>query len=89
LFEDSAYTERYLGSYKQDRKAYDTSSLLEFAKKNKAFYSKRRLLLVHGTGDDNVHFQNSAVLANFLRTTTIDLDFEVNYFQIKYKFTRV
>lgn len=76
---DSAYTERYLGSYREDHRAYDESSLLEFAKRNAAFYSRRRMMLVHGTGDDNVHFQNSAVLANYLRQTNLELDFEVSW----------
>lgn len=74
---NTAYTERYLGSYSENHRAYDESSLLEFAKKNAPFYSRRRMMLVHGTGDDNVHFQNSAVLANYLRQTNLDLDFEV------------
>ncbi len=40
-----------MGSLKKNRKAYDESSLLEFAKENAAFYSKRSMLLVHGTAD--------------------------------------
>ena len=48
---DTAYTERYLGLLENNRKAYEDSSLLEFAKKNAAFYAKRSLLLVHGTAD--------------------------------------
>lgn len=74
---DTAYTERYLGLLDNNRKAYHDSSLLEFAKKNAGFYGKRSMLLVHGTADDNVHFQNSAVLANLLRRTNLELEFEV------------
>lgn len=75
---DTAYTERYLGENTHDnRKSYERSSLVEVAKKNSAFFGKRSMLLVHGTGDDNVHFQNSVVLAGILRKTNIDLDFEV------------
>lgn len=77
LFYDSAYTERYLGSFSENRHSYEKSNLTNLAKNNHHHLSKKRMLLIHGTGDDNVHFQNSAVLAKVLRSSKIDLEFEV------------
>lgn len=74
---DSAYTERFMGLYPENSNNYQKSSLLELAKRNSQFYAKRNMLLIHGTGDDNVHFENSALLAMQLRQTNLDLDFEV------------
>ena len=57
---DTHYTERYLGLPK-DLKAYDVRSLLLNAKD-----SKRPLLLIHGTADDNVYFLHSLKLSDAL-----------------------
>jgi dipeptidyl-peptidase-4 len=51
---DSIYTERYLKTPQQNPGGYDDNSPVQFAQNLKGRY-----LLVHGTGDDNVHFQNS------------------------------
>jgi dipeptidyl-peptidase 4 len=51
---DSIYTERYMGLPKDNAKGYDASSMPGAADKLHG-----SLLLVHGTSDDNVHFQNS------------------------------
>ena len=58
---DSIYTERYMGLLKENRAGYEQSDLTRSA--NKLHGS---LLLVHGTGDDNVHFQNSIQMINAL-----------------------
>jgi dipeptidyl-peptidase-4 len=51
---DSIYTERYLGLPQNNRKGYrESSSVFDVPKLSD------HLLLVAGTGDDNVHFQNS------------------------------
>jgi dipeptidyl-peptidase-4 len=50
---DSIYTERYLGLPKDNAKGYDDSMPKAAGKLHGA------LLLVHGTSDDNVHFQNT------------------------------
>ena len=51
---DSIYTERYQGLPKDNGKGYQDLHLSSVADKLHG-----SLLLVHGTGDDNVHFQNS------------------------------
>ncbi|MEO5645804.1 MAG: S9 family peptidase [Bacteroidia bacterium] len=60
-FYDSIYTERYMGLPKDNAKGYD-----EFSPVNNMDKLKGKLLLIHGTGDDNVHFQNSVELVNVL-----------------------
>ena len=51
---DSIYSERYLGSPAVNDDVYRDDSVL-----NSAANLKGRLLLVQGTGDDNVHLENS------------------------------
>ena len=51
---DSIYTERYLGEPQQFPDVYKQFSVV-----NAAANLKGRLLLIHGTGDDNVHIENS------------------------------
>ena len=51
---DSIYTERYLGSPALNDDVYRDDSVV-----NSAANLKGRLLLVQGTGDDNVHLENS------------------------------
>jgi dipeptidyl-peptidase-4 len=58
---DSIYTERYLGMPRQNPEGYRASSILESAPELNG-----RLLIAHGTGDDNVHVQNSLQLADAL-----------------------
>jgi len=53
-FYDSTYTERYMGMPQDNEEAYRKSAPL-----TSAANLKGKLLLVHGTGDDNVHVQNS------------------------------
>jgi dipeptidyl-peptidase-4 len=53
-FYDSIYTERYMRTPQENHDGYWDSSPINFANKVKGRY-----LLIHGTGDDNVHFQNS------------------------------
>ena len=51
---DSVYTERFLRTPQENPKGYDENSPTEFAN-----LLKGKFLLIHGTADDNVHFQNS------------------------------
>ncbi|MFP5081891.1 S9 family peptidase [Pedobacter sp. JCM 36344] len=58
---DNVYQERYMGSPLQSKEAYIKGSPLTYAKNLQG-----NLLLVHGTGDDNVHYQNAELLINEL-----------------------
>lgn len=53
-FYDSIYTERYMTTPQENPSGYDENSPINHVEKLKGAY-----LLVHGTGDDNVHVQNS------------------------------
>jgi dipeptidyl-peptidase-4 len=68
---DSIYTERYLGLPAENADAYRDASTQETAKNLKG-----RLLLVHGTGDDNVHFANSIQYIQKLIDAKIAYDFQ-------------
>jgi dipeptidyl-peptidase 4 len=58
---DSIYTERYMGLLKDDKAGYEQSDVTRDADKLHG-----ALLLVHGTSDDNVHFQNSIQMTDAL-----------------------
>jgi dipeptidyl-peptidase 4 len=58
---DTAYTERYMGRPQDNPDGYDDSSQV-----NHVAGLEGKLLLVHSTGDDNVHFANTAELLNDL-----------------------
>ena len=58
---DSIYSERYYGLLKDSRDVYEQSDSSRVANKLHG-----ALLLVHGTSDDNVHFQNSIQMINAL-----------------------
>jgi dipeptidyl-peptidase 4 len=58
---DSIYTERYMGLPKENAKGYEESSMPKAADQLHG-----ALLLVHGTSDDNVHFQNSIQMIDAL-----------------------
>jgi dipeptidyl-peptidase-4 len=58
---DNVYTERFNGLIDKNRDGYDRGSPISYVN---GFQGN--LLLVHGGGDDNVHFQNSEILINAL-----------------------
>jgi len=58
---DTIYTERYMGLLKDDKEGYQQSDVTQNADKLHG-----ALLLVHGTSDDNVHFQNSVQMIDAL-----------------------
>ena len=58
---DTIYTERYMRTAKENPDGYRDNSPIYFADQLKGNY-----LLIHGMGDDNVHFQNTVEMANAL-----------------------
>jgi len=58
---DSIYQERYMGLPGPNAKGYHDGSPISFAEGLKG-----KLLIIHGTGDDNVHFQGTQRLLNRL-----------------------
>lgn len=58
---DNIYTERFLQRPQDNPSGYDDNSPLTHAAKLQGHF-----LLIHGTGDDNVHFQNSVALQEAL-----------------------
>lgn len=73
---DSVYTERYNGLPQDNADGYDKNSPINHVKMMKGKY-----LLVHGTADDNVHFQNSVDLVDKL--IEADVTFETMYYPNK------
>ncbi len=61
LYYDNIYEERYMGLPEDNYEKYIEGSPVTFAKNLNA-----NLLLIHGTGDDNVHYQNAEVLIDEL-----------------------
>jgi dipeptidyl-peptidase-4 len=60
-FYDTIYTERYMGLPDDNAEGYEQSAPLTFAGQLEG-----NLLVVHGSGDDNVHYQNTEALVNEL-----------------------
>ncbi len=58
---DSIYQERYMGLPQDNKEDYFKCSPINYAKNLKS-----KLLIVHGTGDDNVHIQGTERLINKL-----------------------
>jgi dipeptidyl-peptidase-4 len=64
---DTVYTERFMSTPADNPAGYNATSVLVHAPHTPA----HSLLLMHGTGDDNVHFQNTVELANTLITSNV------------------
>lgn len=60
-FYQAGYAERYMGLLADNREGYDRISPIHYADKLKG-----KFLLIHGTGDDNVHFRNSVAFSKAL-----------------------
>ncbi|MFT4665089.1 MAG: dipeptidyl-peptidase-4 [Polaribacter sp.] len=61
LYYDNIYQERYMGVPWENEADFIEGSPITYAKNLEG-----NLLLIHGTGDDNVHYQNAEVLINEL-----------------------
>jgi dipeptidyl-peptidase-4 len=68
---DNIYTERFMALPKDNGDGYDDNSPINFVKDIKGKY-----LIIHGTGDDNVHFQNSVEMVNEMIKYNIPFDSE-------------
>ncbi|MEC9092870.1 MAG: DPP IV N-terminal domain-containing protein, partial [Planctomycetota bacterium] len=66
---DSIYTERYMGLPAANPKGYDASSVVLAAKNLHG-----KLLIIHGTQDDNVHISNTYQLINALQNAGKDFE---------------
>lgn len=62
LYYDSAYTERIMGLPSDNMAGYERANLLTRVEKLRG----KKFFLVHGTADDNVHFQHSMMLVKEL-----------------------
>lgn len=69
-FYDTIYTERYMRTPQENPTGYDDNSPSSHADKLKGPY-----LLIHGTADDNVHYQNSMVMVQKLVNANKQFDF--------------
>ncbi|XP_020500587.2 dipeptidyl peptidase 4 [Labrus bergylta] len=67
---DSIYTERYMLEPSQNSHYYDNSTVTERAK----HFHSVQYLLVHGTADDNVHFQQAAEISEALVDEQVDFE---------------
>ncbi|MCB9252314.1 MAG: S9 family peptidase [Flavobacteriales bacterium] len=73
---DNIYTERYMQTPKDNPDGYDQNSPINMVDKLKGNF-----LLVHGTGDDNVHFQNSVEMAK--KMIDLNIPFQSAYYPNK------
>ncbi len=71
-FYDTIYTERYMRTPQENPTGYDESASLTYADSLRSSF-----LLVHGTGDDNVHFQNSERLVERLEAANKQFDMRI------------
>lgn len=71
-FYDTVYTERFMRTPKENGEGYDAGSAIK-----RAPQLKGSLLLIHGTADDNVHYQNCAEYSEALVQAGIQFDMQV------------
>uniref|UniRef100_A0A8C9ZJ26 Fibroblast activation protein, alpha n=1 Tax=Sander lucioperca TaxID=283035 RepID=A0A8C9ZJ26_SANLU len=67
---DAVYTERYMGKPTENSDSYNNSTVTARAKNFKTV----DYLLVHGTADDNVHFQQAAQISKALVNEQVDFE---------------
>jgi len=58
---DNIYTERFMRTPQENATGYDQNSPINFCENLEGHY-----LLIHGSGDDNVHYQNTMEMVNAL-----------------------
>ncbi|PWA31144.1 hypothetical protein CCH79_00002825, partial [Gambusia affinis] len=67
---DAVYTERYMGKPSENSDSYKNSTVTSRAKN----FKKVDYLLIHGTADDNVHFQQAAQISKALVEELVDFE---------------
>ncbi|RYY90780.1 MAG: S9 family peptidase [Chitinophagaceae bacterium] len=75
-FYDNIYTERYMRTPQENKAGYDDNAPINFVNRIKG-----KFLLIHGSADDNVHFQNSTQMISAL--VKANVDFETMYYPNK------
>lgn len=68
---DNIYTERFMRTPQENGKSYDDNSPMNHVEKIKGNY-----LIIHGTADDNVHFQNAVEMVNTMINKGVNFDSE-------------
>ena len=71
-FYDSVYTERYMQTPQENASGYDDNSPINHVNKLKGKY-----MLIHGSGDDNVHVQNSMQMMEALIQANKQFDSQI------------
>ncbi|TDP03801.1 S9 family peptidase [Flavobacterium sp. 245] len=71
-FYDSVYTERYMQTPQENPSGYDQNSPINHVEKLKG-----KFLLIHGSGDDNVHVQNSMQMMEALIQANKQFDSQI------------
>lgn len=71
-FYDNIYTERYMRTPQENPRGYDDNSPINFVDKLKG-----KFLLIHGSGDDNVHVQNSMQMMEALIQANKQFDSQI------------
>ncbi|MRX66558.1 dipeptidyl-peptidase-4 [Flavobacterium resistens] len=71
-FYDSVYTERYMQTPQENPNGYDQNSPINHVEKLKG-----KFLLIHGSGDDNVHVQNSMQMMEALIQANKQFDSQI------------
>ncbi|CAG5865552.1 unnamed protein product [Menidia menidia] len=67
---DAVYTERYMGTPSENSDSYKNSTVTSRAEN----FKNVEYLLVHGTADDNVHFQQAAQISKALVNQQVDFE---------------
>ena len=80
---DSHYTERYMDTPANNPEGYEVSKVLAYVAEYPVVYGKDAqndgvmLKITHGTGDDNVHHQNTLLLVDELHKAQKKFDFMI------------
>jgi dipeptidyl-peptidase-4 len=76
MYYDNIYTERFMRTPKENKKGYEQTAPINFVNKIKG-----KFLIIHGTADDNVHFQNSVMMVDEMIKKNVE--FESAYYPNK------